>query len=60
MSYATLNYSTRTEEGTVKFSKIYTENKDQYRVVYLDILSDWINILTAEYEQLLKTEHKGE
>lgn len=50
MKLGTLNYSSRTEEGYVKFDKtVDLTNPD---VVMLDILHDWIISLTNTYNDL--------
>lgn len=48
-----LNYNTRSEEGEVKWHVGVDLTKPD--VVMLDILGDWIALLTVAYEDLRKT-----
>jgi hypothetical protein len=45
--FGTLHYCTKNEEGEIKMTAELPET-----VVGMDILSDWIRILEAEYERL--------
>lgn len=53
MKLGSLNYNTRIEEGEVKWHVGVDLTKPD--VVMLDILGDWIAILTLAYEDLRKT-----
>lgn len=53
MKLGSLNYNTRSEEGEVKWHVGVDLTKPD--VVMLDILGDWIAILTLAYEDLRKT-----
>lgn len=53
MKLGSLNYNTRSEEGEVKWHVSVDLTKPD--VVMLDILGDWIAILTVAYEDLRKT-----
>lgn len=48
----TLHYNTRSEEGEVKWRE--GVNLTEPDVVMLDILKDWIGILTETYDNLCK------
>ena len=53
MKLGSLNYNTRSEEGEVKWHVGVDLTKPD--VVMLDILGDWIALLTVAYEDLRKT-----
>ena len=53
MKLGSLNYNTRSEEGEVKWNVGVDLTKPD--VVMLDILGDWIALLTIAYEDLRKT-----
>lgn len=53
MKLGSLNYNTRSEEGEVKWRE--GVNLTEPDVVMLDILGDWIALLTVAYEDLRKT-----
>jgi hypothetical protein len=53
MKLGTLTYNQRSEEGEVKWGA--DVNLTEPDVVMLDILRDWIVILTDAYEDLRKT-----
>lgn len=53
MKLGTLTYNQRSEEGEVKWGK--DVNLTEPDVVMLDILGDWIAILTVAYEDLRET-----
>jgi hypothetical protein len=53
MKLGTLNYNPHSEEGEVKWNVGVDLTKPD--VVMLDILGDWISLLTIAYEDLRKT-----
>ena len=53
MKLGSLNYNTRSEEGEVKWHAGVDLTKPD--VVMLDILGDWIALLTVAYTDLHKT-----
>ena len=59
MKLGALNYSYNKGEGSIKLNDMFNENISAGdRVICLDILTDWINILQEKYDNML--EQKGE
>jgi len=53
MNVGTLQYNTKSEQGEIKFSPTF---EGTLETIQIDILSDWIYILTEKYETLTKGE----
>ena len=52
-----LKYNTFDGEGDVNFTDDFRE---WYPLMRMDLLQDWIGILTKEYEKALDEFHRGE